>query len=207
MATSSRLFFIGLGIPTSTTSAVVIFESGEAGVVGARRILTHPDTQNFSPITYDRNPDRDFNLDTEVLPGVRGSAIDTLGARQVVRFEETIADVVVTEVWDGASGQASMLAFFFRQLYEYLRNPPVFNAITQTFITWQPRDKSTKTYNVQLFRLKVGSGSGTQTFNIRNFKLPTPATNANALMNLDVSPTGFILETVEVSLHVVSEVT
>jgi hypothetical protein len=210
MATSSRTIFIALGVPTVASPSLVIFGSGSAGVVGAQRILTHPDGVNFAPINYYKNPTRTFNLDTEVLPAPISEAVRTLSERQVVRFERTLADVIVTEVWEGAEGsQASMPTYLFRWLYEYLRNPPPYSATAQTFITWQPRDRNARTYNVQLYRLTVGGGGasgGDKVFDIDDFRLPDSPEVSNPLENLDVTPAGLITRNVEMKLRIVSEV-
>lgn len=205
MPTSTRTFFIGLGSPTTTSSSLVLYDSGQAGELGAQRILTHPDATNFAPINYYRNPDRVFNLDTEVIPSVRAEAVDTLSARQIVRFDETLADVVVTEIWEGSERRrASMPTFLFRQFYEYLRNPPAYDPLNPTYIQWAPRDRTTKVYNVQVFRLKVGGGSRTQIFDIDDFRLPDTEL-AHPLLSMDVSPTGLITRNVELWMRVVSE--
>lgn len=209
MPTSTRTIFIGQGTPTTSQPSLVLFDSGQSGVLGAMRILTHPDGTNFAPITYIKNPTRTFNLDNEVLPAPISDAVLTLGSRPVVRFERAIKDVVITEVWEGAEGRrASMPTFLFRQLYEYLRNPPVFDADAQTYITYQPRDLNAKTYNVQLFALRVGSGNDMdQVFDINDFRLPTGPEVQTPLDGMDVVPTGLISRSVEMRMRVVSEVT
>jgi hypothetical protein len=208
MAVVSRTVFLGLGVPTTASSTLTIFDSGQAGELGAKRILTHPDGVNFAPITYYRNPDRTFNLDNVVLTAPTSAAVKTLGGRQVVRFEGELEDVIVTEVWEGAEGRrAAMPTSLFRQLYEYLINPPAFDAVNQTFVEYQPRDRSTKTYNVQLYQLRVGGASRKdQVFDVDDFRLPTPPEINNPLLSLDVTPDGLITRNVTVSLRVVSEV-
>lgn len=207
MATQTRLAFITLGVPTTAASTVTIFGSGQAGTVGAQRILTHPDGVNFAAINYYKNPTRTTNLDNAVLPAPSAEAILTLGSRQVVRFDRLLGDVVVTEVWEGAQGsQAAMPTFLFRQLYEYLINPPVFNPSAQTFVVWEPRDRTLIKYNVQLYQLRVGAGSGRSddVFDIDDVRLPDSVEIKHPLESLDVSPTGLITRDVTVKLRVVS---
>ncbi len=209
MATASRIVFIGLGTPTVVQSSLVLFESGQSGVLGAKRILTHPDSDNFSPITYYSNPTRTFGLDNEVLPSPITDAPLTLGSRQVIQHERALQDVVITEVWEGAEGKrASMPTFLFRQLYEYLRNRPPFSATAQTYITWEPRDRvDSVVHNVQFFRLRVGGGGGPDmVFDVDDFRLPDSSEVMHPLESLDVSPTGLITRDVEVKLRVVSVV-
>jgi hypothetical protein len=209
MATSTRTVFIALGVPTvATTTGLVLYDSGQAGVLGAQRILTHPDGVNFAPINYYKNPTRTFNLDNEVIPAPLSTSLLTIGSRQVISFERALADVVVREVWEGAEGRrASMPTFLFRQLYEYLRNPPPFSATAQTYITWAPRDRTGKVYNVDLYGLKVGSGGGgDDVFDVDDFRTALGTDIMGPLESLDVNPTGLVTRTVEVLLRIVSEV-
>ncbi len=207
MPSAVRTIFITLGVPTTVSPTRILFDSGQAGVLGAQRILVHPDGSFFSPITYYKNPTRTFGLDNTVLPAPISDAILTLGSRPVVRFERFEKDVVITEVWEGAEDKrASMPTFLFRQLYEYLINPPVFDVDAQTFITWEPRDRTTLKYNVQFFELRVGTSSGTdKVFDIDDFRLPPGPVIQNPLDDLDVSPTGLITRDVVVRMRVVSQ--
>ena len=95
MPSAVRTIFIGLGTPTTVQPSLVLFGSGQAGEIGAQRILVHPDGTNFAPITYYKNPTRTFNLDNEVLPSPIADAVLTLGSRPVVRFER----VRVVRAW------------------------------------------------------------------------------------------------------------
>ncbi len=209
MPTAERTIFIGLGTATTVQPSLVLFGSGQAGVLGAQRILTHPDGVNFAPINYYKNPTRTFNLDNEVLPAPISEAVLTLGSRPVIRFERALKDVIITEVWEGAEDRrAAMPTFLFRQLYEYLRNPPVFDADAQTFITWEPRDKNARTYNVQFYQLRVGGGgkgNADDVFDIDDFRLPPGEEIKTPLESFDVNPTGLITRDVVVKLRVVSE--
>ncbi len=209
MATSTRTIFVGLGIPVTTTLEPILFESGQSGTLGAKRILTHPLGATFAKITYYKNPTRNFNLDNEVLLPPTSDTVKTIGSRQVIRFENELDDMIVTEIWEGSEGRlAAMPTFMFRQLYEYLINPPVFSSTAQTFITWEPRDKSTKKYNVQLYQLRVGAGSNEeQIFDIDDHRLPDSVEIQHPLESFDVTPTGLITRNVEVKLRIVSEAT
>ena len=206
MATTTRIVFLELGVPTVSQSTLVLYETGQAGEVGAKRVLTHPNGDDFSAIAYYKNPTRTFNLDNQVLVAPRSDAVPTLGSRQVVRFERGIDDVIVTEVWEGAENRrAAMPTSLWRQLYEYLRNPPAFDPVTQTFITWAPRDRTTLVYNVQLYQIRVGGGgSDEQIFDIDDVRLPASTEVKNPLETMDVTPDGFLTRNVQVKLHIVS---
>ncbi len=209
MPTAVRTIFIGLGVPTTVTPSLVLFGSGQAGEIGAQRILTHPDGVNFAPITYYKNPTRTFNLDNEVLPAPISDAVLTLGSRPVVRFERAIKDVVITELWEGAEDRrAAMPTYLFRLFYEYLRNPPPFDSQAQTYLTWEPRDRSLKKYNVQLYLLRVGGGGESdldKVFDIDDFRLPAGPDVRTPLESFDVNPTGLITRDVVLKMRVVSE--
>lgn len=204
MATSSSFIYIGLGTPTVTTPSVTILDIGEQGDPAAMRILTHPDSDNFAPITYYRNPDFTTNLDNVVMPAPDAKLEKTSSSSKLIRFEGLLVDVVCEETWGAQEGRrASMPTFLFRQLYEYLINPPPFSATAQTYLTWQPRDRSALTYNVELFKLTVGSGSGARVFNVHEYRGGGGAI-ASPFEGMDVSPTGLIDQAVTAHLHIVS---
>lgn len=207
MATSSRLVFIGAGTPTVVSSTVTLLDSGTAGTLGALRTLVHPDGTNFSPITYYLNPSRSINVDAEVLPHVIGSAPLTLTGRKTVRFQLATTDVVVTEIWEGAEGRrASMPYFLWRQLLEYLLNPPAFDAVAQTYIQWSPRDVSARTYNVEIIDLRVGGNtSGDDAFDINPWRANSGPIR-NPLESMDVSPTALLDRDVRLRMKIVGEV-
>jgi hypothetical protein len=150
--TSALTFPVLIGSPVTATAGVVIVDSESAGVLGALRILTHPDTSNFPPLTYWGNPLRTTNLDNDVLYVPDVSTVETLGTTQVLRYERAIDDVIVSESWPGSDNQLSMPSSFFRNLYELLINQPDVGE----YITWQPRDRNLNTYNVAILDLTVG---------------------------------------------------
>lgn len=172
MATISttRLYQIFQGSPITATATPTILGLGPAGDPTSRRRLVHPDAANFDPIVYWSNPDRTFGIDNELLlPPIAGVA-RALDGSLVTRFDAVTADVVITEVWIAEGSKMACPVFLFRQLYEYLQNPPAFNAASQTYIQWSPQDRNAKTYNVELVRLQVGSGGDpTQLFDVTEF--------------------------------------
>lgn len=198
--------FIGLGTPTVAVSTLTILSIGEEGDPSALGLLTHPLSGDFAPITYQRNPDFTTNLDNEVWPAPDAQLIKTSTSSKLVRTEGLLADVVCDEGWIGQAGsRAAMRSFFARQLYEYLINPPAFSATAQTFIVWQPRYRSNRSYNVEFYKMVIGSGSGAQVFNAHELRgagvvIQSPFDGG------DVSPSGLIDQPVTISLHIVSEV-
>lgn len=206
MATASSTLLIALGTPTTVVSTLTILSVGSDGDPTAKGLLTHPDSANFVPIIYARNPDFTSNLDNDILIAPDARIVQTSTAGKLVRTEGVLSGVEVVETWGAQPGsRISMPTFFFRQLYEYLINPPAFDATTQTFITWTPRYRSLLTWNVHLFKIIVGSGSGAAVFTPHEFTgIAGPI--RSAFEDQDVNPTGFMDQAVSVHFHIVSEV-
>lgn len=163
MASSSRIYPISLGTLTVASSTLTIIGSGSSGTVGAKRILTHPDEANFPALAYYRNPDSSLNIDNDALHAPVNSVVLTEGTTQIIRSPRSLEDVLVTERWEGGRGRASMPTSFFRLLYEYFVNPPDPDPDAQEYITWEPRDVNSHTYNVEIVSLVAGrGGAGTE---------------------------------------------
>lgn len=208
----SRLFQLQQGTPVTAASTVQLLPSGLTGTRGARRRLVHPDGASFPALVYYRNPDRTFNFDSDVLRHPIVSVTRTLSSTKVVRFEEVTEDVVVVERWE-ANGGLSVPVFFLRQLYNLLVNPPAFDSVNQTYVIWEPRDESDDTYRVELIGLQVGGGAGAGRFNIKKYVTrggPTDPTNPGVESTpsevLEVSPTGFLDQPVDLTMRVVEKV-
>lgn len=202
----SRLYEIFLGSPTTTTSSLTLLGTGPTGDPALRRRLVHPNAA-LAPIVYWQNPDRTFNLDNEVLRAPIAELHRTLTSSALVRFAEVDADVVITEVWLASDQRFSMPGFLFRQLYEYLINPPAFDPITPSYIQWEPRDRNPKAYYVEMLRMVVGSGGDpTQLFDLTEYFPP-----AGELDLLDDGflngGSGLVDRTVVLQFRIVAEVT
>jgi len=204
MATAWAAYILGQGTPTVVQPTLQLIGIGAAGDPGALRIMGHPDTINFPPITYYKNPDVTVNIDNELLRAPITTPVTTLNTTQIVRFERGDDDVIITEIWEAARG-ASMPTFLFRQLYEYLINPPDFDPQAQTYITWQPRDRNTKSYDIQLYEMRVDGGEGAQSFKMREIRLPASTNVKHPLETMDVTPTGLVQGDVQVSFRIVQE--
>ena len=204
MATSSANYFILQGAPVVTPTGLTLLGVGSSGTVGALRRMTHPDSVNFSILTYQANPPVTTNMDNDALLGVQAQPVKTLSTTQIIRFDDQLDDVIISEKWTASRG-ATMPTYFFRQLYEYLVNPPVLDPINQTYITWEPRDLNTKSFDIQLFGLSVGSGEGISQYTMQEFRLPDSTSIRHPLESLDVSPTGLLLGDVTVQFRIVRE--
>lgn len=207
MASNSSFIPIALGVPTVVASTITIISVGQDGTPSAKGLLTHPDTANFVPISYSRNPDFTTNLDNNVLTAPDATVVKTSTSSKLIRTEGVLEDVVCEEAWGAQPGsRISMPTFFFRQLYEYLINPPAFDADNQTFIQWAPRYRSIRIYNVHLYKLIVGSGSGASIFTPHEYRgIAGPI--RSPFEDQDVNPTGFMDNAVTMHLHIVSEAT
>lgn len=208
---SVRIFQVLQGAPATASSTIQLLPSGLTGIRGSLRRLVHPDTANFPPVVYYLNPTRTYNFDSNVLRHPIAALVRTLSSSKLVRFEEVTEDVVITEVWEPGGG-LSMPVFLFRQLYEYALNPPAFAAVGQTFITWEPRDETESTWNVEVIGIQVGGGSPGR-FNVKKFqadggpndpRTPT-ATILTPTDTMDVSPTALIDQPVVLTMRIVSQ--
>ena len=214
--TAYRTYTIQQGVEAAIEDTRILLGSGSEGTTNARRVLEHPDSANFPPITYEDNPDITWNLDNIVLPAPIASAHLTLGSTRVVRFERQTEDVIITEQWSGGRERSPMVTAFFRLLYEYLVNPP---EDTDTYITWQPRDRNDLEYNVEFLELRVSSGGlPDQIFRVADLRerggeldpnAPTVGTDGKHPGGLDSvwpTPTGLIDQAVTLRFRIVEEV-
>ncbi len=209
---SSRLYTYLQGASVTAAATLQLLPSGSTGTRGALRRLVHPDSANFSPLVYYRNPDRQGNFDTDVLRTPIVSVIRTAAASRTLRFEEIESDVLVREQWLPEGG-LSMPDFMFRQLYEYYVNVPDFSATNQEYITWEPRDETTSSWKVQIIDLNVG-GNTLGTYNIRKYIAaggPSDPLDPGPLFTptdgLDVSPGAPILDApVTLTMRIIEEV-
>lgn len=203
-----RIFQLGQGTVEEAVAEVQLLPSGLTGVQGSLRRLVHPSLGLLPPLVYYRNPDRTFNFDADVLRHPIAAVTRTLSTSKTVRFEEVTEDVVVTERWEAAGG-LSMPVFMFRQLYNYLNNPPPFSAAAQTYIIWEPRDETDFTYEVEILGLQVGSGPGK--FSIKKYQArggpsdPTnPGTQDTPTDSMDVVPTAILDQPVDLTMRIIS---
>lgn len=215
---AETLIIIQQGVPAEAVEEVTFLGIGSAGDPDACRLMTHPN--NFvssvalAPITYTVgvhcfNPGRTLNLDNDVLNHPITSAPLTIGGRKVIRFETSQTDVVVTEIWEGNNNKASMPTALFREFYEFLTNPPVVDVTMPEFIIWEPRDRNTKSYEIELMDLSVGGGGGDNDtrFDVVDMRGPggifRGGTFENATDGLNLLPTGLIDRTVTLRFRIV----
>jgi len=205
---SQRTYQINQGIPVSSTGQVTLLPAGLTGTRGARRRLVHPDTTSFSPVLYDRNPQRTVNFDNDVLLKPAVTVVKTATSTRVVRFDELEEDVIVTEIWEAAGG-LSVPGYFFRQLYEMAVNQPAFVPSAPVYIQWEPRDRTDDVYNVEI----VGFGLGGQAYDFRPWVSeggPNDPNNPGTILTptdvLDVTPAEILDRPITLSMRIVAKV-
>lgn len=203
-----RIYQLQQGVPITSAPTIQLLPSGLVGTRGALRTLVHPTSATFPQITYYKNPDVTVNYDSDTLRTPIVDVVRTLSSSKLVRFEEVVEDVVVQEIWQPGGG-LSMPVFLFRQLYEYVLNPPPFDTVAQTYIQWAPRDRSDQVFDVQLIGLQAGNGGyRTRYFQARggpnDAAVPGPVLTPTDTM--DVSPTAIMDEVVTLTIRIVAEV-
>lgn len=216
MPSSSKIYPISLGTPLSGAVGLTFLGTGSAGTRGALRRLIHPNP-SLPPITYWGNPDRTFNLDNDVLISPRVNALRGLEDTTLVRFEDAISDVIVTEIWTATEGRRySVPTFFFRLLDEYWVNTPDYEPLAQEYIQWQPRDRNDFTYNIEIIRLTVGGGAeNNQLFDVADVRQRggkydpnfPGAPYMNSTDSLNVLETGLLDRTMQLQFKIKSKVT
>ncbi len=210
MPSSHRIYEIFEGLETVESVSLVLVGTGPAGDPASRRRLVHPDSASFPPLVYVSNPDRTTNLDNVVLPAPLVTAALTMTSTRVTRFERRLEDVLCTEVWTVDGGKASMTAQQFRALYELFLNPPALDPVDPVYVVWEPRDRSDRSYEVELVSLSVGGSDVVSPFDVR----PVYASgglygggDVAAPMDLDDTVrTGLLDREVRLVLRVVAEV-
>lgn len=208
---TSRLYQILQGLPITATPSVQLLPSGITGTRGSLCRLVHPESDDWPPIVYYRNPDRRFNFSTDYMRHPLISVIRTASSSKLLRFEEVVEDVIVTEVWN-AGGGLSVPLFMVHQIYEYLNNPPAFSALAQEYIIWEPRDETDDTYWVQMVGAQVGGGSP-GAFNMKRWWARggpndpwTPGPIDTPTDTMDVSPNPLIDQPLVLAMRIIGKV-
>ena len=206
MASSFRNFFYQANASTPTSTSTTIQPIGSSSTAGALRILTHPNSSLLPPVVYRRNPPRTLNLDLIPQLHPRVSVVKALTGSQAVRFEETLDDIIITEIWPGSNRIASMTAAQLRQLKQYFDNVPT-TSDTPQFIQWEPRDQSDRAYLIEIVDLTVGGTSDYDILDIVSRGGPKDGVRILAgTDDLNVLPTGLIDREVKLSFLINSEV-
>lgn len=172
--TGTLAFTVGNATPVATTVAEVIptplfVPSGAnpaATADGELRRLVYP-AGAFAPIVYESNPDVYTNFNTGPMDKrPRAFAQATLSDNLLIGWRGVSRDVAIEERWMGTAKESRMKMDFFLALRDYYENPPT----DGTYIVWQPRDRTSKTYNIVIETLvlsltgSAGQGAGDYEF-------------------------------------------
>lgn len=201
--TTSVSFEIFEGVETPAEEELVLLGTGSDGDPTAKRVLTHPTSASFAPITYWRNPDRTSNLDNDVIALPRAQVVGTEDTSGVVLFDQDIDDMTVVEVWEGGPRRASIPTDFWRLLHDYVKNQPPISYTAQTYVTYEPRDKNEYVYNVIVFRLEAGGAGQTWVTDL----IPPQGEIGGGMQDSDFPGSGVLLEEIRLYLKIVSKVT
>lgn len=191
-------FTVGNQTPVATTTqdikpaAIVANTSSNpaATATSELRRLVYPNN-SFAPIIYESNPDIYTNFNTAPLDKrPRAFAQATLQDNVLIGWQGVSRDVSIDERWIGSAKQSRMTLAMFLALQDYYNNPPT----NGTYIVWEPRDRTSKTYNIVIESLSLsltgsaGQGAG-------DFEFDYLATRH-----------GYVVGTVQLSFRIVSEV-
>ena len=115
------------------------------------RCLVYPNS-SLALIKYTHNPTTTVNFDVSpVDKRPVAVSLPTITDNRITAWPGYPKDASITEIWVGGGAQASMDLGFFRQLVNYYQNPPA-----SGFIVWQPKDRTTVTYNIIIESLTAG---------------------------------------------------
>ncbi|MHB9075246.1 MAG: hypothetical protein ACYC6G_17200 [Desulfobaccales bacterium] len=148
--TAHTTFTVLTAIATQVETADLTILPENAGA-NALRELYHPDGV-LAKLIYEDFPDAWENFDT--VPMTARSLLKgekTLAGYSLTRWAGYTKDLPVREIWKGSDNASRMGAYFFRRLWEYYVNPP-----SSGFITWAPKDRTDKVYNIEIESLTAG---------------------------------------------------
>jgi len=158
---NSITFTVGDNTPVATTQSDIVLGTASPSVIlpgdplgvtaGELRRLVYPSTL-FAPIIYETNPDVYTNFNTSPLDvRPRALTVGTLEDNVIMGWLGQSKDVSIAERWLGSTTKSRMTLAFFTELQNYYRNPPT----NGTYIQWEPRDRTSKVYNIVLEALTL----------------------------------------------------
>lgn len=191
-------FTVGNQTPVATTTqdikpAAILSGSSSnpaATPTGELRRLVYP-TNAFAPLIYETNPDIYTNFNTAPLDKrPRAFAQATLSDNVLIGWLGVNRDVNIDERWIGSGRQSRMTLGMFLALQDYYANPPT----NGQYIVWEPRDRTSKTYNIVIESLTL-SVTGSAGQGAGDFEFDYLATRH-----------GYVVGTVQLSFRIVGEV-
>jgi len=192
------------GQPQTATQTLELYPINSTGDPDACRRLVHPNT-SIPPLVYSVNslcfnPVRTRGFDLDVLLSRQTSTVKTLGSTRVIDYTDQLEDSIVTEEWPGSESDFSMPIAMWRELYVYYRNPP--DTTVGEYVVWEPRDRTSKRYNVQILSI-----TPTEEFQIDEFRSRGGGGDSATVTSiLEPTASGFINSTVALRMRIVGEV-
>lgn len=156
--TTSLTFTVGDATPTDETTGDILPLSVPTTGTQALRRLVYPGG-TLPALVYEDNPDiwtNFWNSPLDKRP--RLVTTHTLTANPLVGWLGVSRDQPIEEQWVGTAKQSRMTIAWFLQLQAYYENPPT----DGTYIIWEPRDRTTKRYNILIESLSLGASGGGQ---------------------------------------------
>jgi hypothetical protein len=143
------------GIVVDLAGTVYMETSEEGYPVDPLRRLTHPAfaaVEGEGIFTYLANPAQTLNFHGSPMRRMETSVLKTIGGTILVRHPEVEDDVIISEVWPGGGDTVSMPAEQFLTLYNFMNTLPAIGE----YLTWEPREVSSDSYQVELVDLTIG---------------------------------------------------
>ena len=149
-------------VPAIPTGPIILPGDPVGVVAGDLRRLVYPGG-TYAPVVYATNPDVYTNFNVSPLDKrPRAFVTPTLSDNVLIGWLGQSKDVAIEERWMGSATKSRMTLSFFLELQNYYQNPPT----NGTFVQWEPRDRTTKKYNVVIESLSLsmtgssGAGAG-----------------------------------------------
>lgn len=154
---------------------------------GSPRLLSYPTSALASPYYYPTglNPHTWTNIGANVLTPPLYAATRTLTRTVLAQFAGNVTDLEVKETWFGGGDRVAMPLSMFAALWDMYANVPDF--ASAGYVTWEPRDISSRKFQVLITSLTVGGQDG-------------------VTLNHLYKAGGWISETVEMTLRILAEV-
>lgn len=152
---SSAITMAGFGLHAIPTGVPTMILNDEGNYVDVMRRITHP---SFAAIegegiyTYECNPDETSNFHTAPARKVDTTVLKTISGSVLIRQIEQDEDVVITETWTGGGGKLSLPVDMFKTFWNFYVTVPD----PDSYVTWEPRDISTTSFQVEIVDVSLG---------------------------------------------------
>ena len=129
---------------------------------GSPRLLSYPTSALASPLFYGPPPAW-TNILNQVLSRPLYASTKTLNTTAHAQFPGSMGDIAIEEIWPGGGNRIAMALSTFAALWDYFYNVP--DLASAGFVTWSPRDITSRSWKVLITSLTVG-GSDVEMTNL-----------------------------------------